>query len=222
MEILDSFNQKSINLDGLQNNEKLLRAMNINSTFKIILNFTNYINHFLTVTAIKFVYYSNNKGIIDKTFLAKYELKELQQLTPYFKKINSINYIYNEILKCFMDGSVDLFENKNGITIIFTISNFGDYNYNYKIPFLLLPYIETPQILENSDKIEEVKIDDSQINNNNTMIGNKRVRNSENLEKEQNKIAKKDNIIIEEKKVNESIDINEKETQNNQNTFDNV
>lgn len=220
MELSDSFDQKIINLNCKQDNEHFTSSININSKFKIILNFTNYINHFLTLTAIRYLYNGNNKGIIDKTFLNKYELKELQQLSTYFKKINSIKDIYKEILNCFKEEAVELYENTNGITIIFTISNFGDYS-SYKIPFLLLPYVKTTSNIENSDKIEETKIDDLQINNN-TMVGNKRMRNSENSEKDQNKIAKKDNNNIEEKKVNETMDINENETEKNQNAYDNV
>ena len=219
MEIPDSFDEQILNLDDLQNNECILKSKNTGTYFKIIINFTNYINHFLTVKAIKFDKYINDRGIIKKTFLIKYNLKELQQLTQYFGDKNSINDIYKDILKCFKERSLELFENTNGITIIFSISNFGDYD--YKIPFLLLPFVEEPVKMENSDKIEERKIDDSQ-NNTNTMVGNKRLRNPENLEKSQNKIIKKDNNSVEEKKVSESMDINENETQNNKNTFDNV
>ena len=184
----DKIKNRLLNITDYKDNEFCVSAVNSSSVFKITLNFTDYINHNIIITAKKFSF--DGKSYIDskKVYSAKYEVQELKQLSPYFKILNTIFDIFKKIIFMFNENSVELFDIINGVTLILTFSNFD--GLILKIPFLLLPKIENEK---NNGKNEKIITENNKISDNNIeeMIGKKRTRKiCESIDKAPNKIEK--------------------------------
>ena len=188
MSQVDIIVNRVLKLTGPKDNEFFFTAVNNPSVFKVTLNFTNYVNHNITITAKKFIYDGKSQIDTKKVYSAKYEMQELKQLSPFFNILNTIFDMFKEIIFIFKENSVEIYDNINGVTIIITAENFkGLY---WKIPFLLLPKIEVGKKNEmnESSAIESKKTGSNNIEE---MIGKKRTRHvSENIGNAENEAEK--------------------------------
>lgn len=218
---ISNMNKTSIKNDFEEKNQ-ILTSVNTNNSFQIDINFTDYNKHIIIIKISRIYHSYYDKPYLDKSFIETYDLGDLLELSPYFKKLGNILDIFKEIKKTIKDGLYDLFENKKGIALILTISNFIDYK--YKIPFLLLEdnnennKTNFNQSLKDRNTFEQDsknKNEENQINENiitdnkkevdninpNIILRNKRLRSQGG----KNILKMKNNLKVEDKKSNNEI-----------------
>lgn len=197
MEIIYPNDSKIIKANEIEE-KTIINSVNTNKPFKIDVKFTDYNQHLIEISVKRITGQTNDNRIFffDKIFKGIYEINEIIEISPYFKKLNSLFEIAKEIKKCIKEGQNELYENKIGVTLIINISSFIDFN--YKIPFILLEYDENEKENQNQNQYQNK-------NKNNNQIQNKNLNQSRNINNNNSNYNNNNSNIMDEELPNKDV-----------------
>lgn len=165
----DNYSTLTNSTQIIQENIFSLRTKNTGSLFQIQINYTDYCKHIIQINAFKLNESGEKeKSIPNKSFIANYSLHELNNISPYLGKMDSIISIFKELLMIIKLGSHELYENNNILTLILTANKLNDWN--YKIPFILMGTEENKKKNEDNLEIKEQNEKNRKIENENVKI----------------------------------------------------